>query len=266
MHDVEFFPFRALLCPLFCAALLACTLTRDLDGLTDNHLSDPWSCLGQPAWTTKPRPETIRVISMDGASSATPEKGSYKIVPGVRFKVCYLRDPECKNPIHGPTVVPDSGTVDIPTPATDNFYFEYESDSVYAPGVTYLTLSRDRLEKPIFLASMPIDSLPDLVKLVRVTLDPQKAVLIVRVLSCDHDSSGVVGATLRTEPEWRVYYSSSGIPTPHASAMDTDGMAGLINLDEGTLSIYATRADGIPLGMISVNVRPGVFHVATVGP
>jgi hypothetical protein len=79
------------------------------------------------------------------------------------------------------------------------------------------------------------------------------------------DSTGalIAGAAVASTPTYTVKYNKGGIPSGSATVTDTDGIAYIMNVAPGTVSVTATKTgDTIPAH--NVNVRASVFTTTEI--
>jgi hypothetical protein len=219
-----------------------------------------WSCLGQKAPPASTSGATVTVtLHLTDIITEQP-------VAGVSARVCHKMDTDCQQPITtglqsdslGRIVaqVPSGfdGFVDVlPTGAMPGSYF------IYPPVIT----DRDVPYIPI----IQVASLGTFAQLAGATLLPDRGNVFLGARDCtDAPAQGIqltaAGADAATIP----FYLVKRIPSTHATATDTDGYGGMLNVRPGSATISGVLPSGQVMGTVAVFAKAAWLTYTTLVP
>lgn len=96
------------------------------------------------------------------------------------------------------------------------------------------------------------------------TQDAAKGVIAVAVQ--DENDQGVAGAMVSSTPAAAKYcYNSGGFPNKNSTMTDSDGIAYMLNLPPGEVTVTATK-EGLTFQAHVVNARAGAFTTTPIQP
>jgi hypothetical protein len=251
---------------------------------------DPWACIFEPHGPADPNAHvavTLRVMdgvaastaagAVDGGSDLDTISGTW--LPGVAVRACDLRDPLCLDSTTALTTdVQGAVTFDV-TGDFAGFFDLRRSDLVPA------TLYPGRLVAGVTAVSYPAYSvtpqeiweLGKTITMHPVSLAPDGGLghTVVTIYDCeDHQAPGVAVTYAVLGPKGMPFYFKGGLPTTAVAQTDSYGLAGAINVPEGTLTVTAmlTGDGGAPtsapagttLGSTTFDVRPGAITFAWI--
>jgi hypothetical protein len=217
---------------------------------------EDWSCLNRPVQPSSApvfagaAPRVIYSMQMVDLSSGA-------IYRSIQVRACSLTDVTCANPLTGSLSVNEQGTVDIPLFQNFTGYLEITGSDI-VPQIFYLNEPLQLQTKPEWpLAMVALASLPPLVQLLGVELQPTAGLIALRVFDCQaHPAAGV---SLSTEARAALpWYFVDGLPSGTESQTGSEGLAGFVNVPPG-LAVFeaATRGGEMLGGRQSLVVRPG---------
>jgi hypothetical protein len=89
---------------------------------------------------------------------------------------------------------------------------------------------------------------------------------VIAMIVADANMTAVKGASVSSSPAAQKYcYNQGGFPNKSATATDTDGIAYMINLPPGDVTVNA-RMTGVTYVSHKVNARPGVLTTTVIQP
>ena len=89
---------------------------------------------------------------------------------------------------------------------------------------------------------------------------------LIAVIVRDADGKNVAGATVSTQPASAKYcYQLNGYPNKGATETDTDGLAYMVNVPAGNVTVSATKT-GITFYSHVVNARAGTMTTTVIVP
>jgi hypothetical protein len=239
----------AALCGSGCSLVLAtdavqCSVDADCvargadfaENVCVEHLCQPppdptWACVGHVAAPTGKTIDgkfrLIDVISQAAVKEAT-------------IKRCSKLDPGCAEPLETPTVAAD-GTFSVSFLDTFNGYLEISSAS-YLPTLYFLDNAVSGVESKITLLTPAMQA--GLNATIGVTSDPAKGGVNVSMLDCTGARAADVSFALAPKGAEVGYYAISSAISATATATDSSGNGGFINVAPGTLTLTAKLAKG----------------------
>lgn len=225
---------------------------------------EDWSCLtsAQPAAPYEPEVPTGRVvytIRLLDLATQTP-------VPDMRVRACALTNLNCDAPVTADLIADAEGWVDVPLPEDFRGYLELESPTT----IPTLYIIPPELPPP-GEAEFPglIPATADYAQLTTVTLGralaDDEAAIALRVFDCSWNTA--VGVSVSSDLAGVPFYFQGGLPNPRATATDVAGLAGIMAIPEGLVTVRAQQANGLdiaePRGVI---VRAGWMSASFFKP
>jgi hypothetical protein len=222
-----------------------------------------WACLSstdEPAAVPVYAQTVARVIY----SIQVVDLSTGQIYPDAQVRACGVADVNCENPVTETLPVDSQGWVDLPLFRDFAGFLEITSSKA-VPYLFYLTepLTQSISEFPLAIISLA--SLPALVQLIGVDIQPGTGVIAVRSFGCDgNPAPGVQMSTSNAGVPW---YFVDGLPTGAGSHTAGDGLSGLVNVPPG-LALFDLKApNGASIrGQQSVVIRPNWLSAAYVRP
>jgi hypothetical protein len=252
--------------------------------------ADPWACV----FEAHPPPDpdmhvavTLRVMdgvapstaagTIDGGSDLDTVSGTW--LPGVAVRSCDLRDPLC---LDSPTTLisDDSGTVTFDLKGDFSGFFDLHRNDLLPA-----TLYPGRLLAGVTAVSYPAYGItPSEVWALARTITNRPIALgtdgglghaIVTIYDCqDHQAPGVEVAYGALGAQTVPFYFHGGLPSVAIGQTDGYGLAGAVNVPDGTLTVTATLTGdggapttappGTVLGSATFDVRPGAITFAWI--
>jgi hypothetical protein len=216
-----------------------------------------WRCLDQPP----PPPPTAPVFAGNAPrviySLQMVDLSSGAIYRSIQVRACALTDVSCSNPLTDMLTVNEQGRVDVPLFQNFTGYLEITSDEL-VPQLFYLTQPLQAQAEPEFpLAMVARTNLVPLVQLLGINPQPTSGMIALRIFDCQADTAS--GVTLSTEDGDAVpWYFVGGLPSGTQTETGPEGLAGFLNVPQGTAVFQAINPDGTLVGGLqSMAVRTG---------
>jgi hypothetical protein len=248
---------------LACGLALGCTeFDPGSDTLLDESDStllppgppgEDWSCLGgeptvAPPVFARDAPRVVYSVQFVDLSSG-------EIYRNIEVRACPLTDVNCTSPVASGLRVDAAGWVDVPLFEGFTGYLEVTSDETI-PYMFYLNEPLEpQTEQEFPLGIVSLANIGPLVGLVGGTYVPGTGVVALRIFDCQGVPAS--GVSLSSEPEGTAFYFAGGLPTNAAKSTGTDGLAGFVNMAEGSTVVQAFTRNGVAIKEPqSVVVRP----------
>jgi hypothetical protein len=217
---------------------------------------DPkWGCLGHVEPRMGGSMVTVKIQLLDIISGAPPKN--------LTVKLCSKFDPPCNGALSPETVAAD-GTVTVKVASDFQGYLDIQGTD-YFPTLVFIDPLFDALNGDIQMITK--GSANGLAMQAKVALDPAKGLVAARTVDCQATrSSGVSVSIFPSGSETGYYLIGSGI-SPSATATDSSGNSGFVNVAPGTPTLTATRGPGgAEIGKVTTLVRAGAITYQIVGP
>jgi hypothetical protein len=247
---------------LACGIMLGCTeFEPGSDTLLDENDSplqpgppgEDWSCLNsgdQPAPPPVFAGNAPRIVY----SVQFVDLSSGDVYRNIEVRACPLTDVNCTNPVASGLRVDAEGWVDVPLFEGFTGYLEVTSQETI-PYMFYLNEPLEpqtQQEFPVGLVSLA--NIGPLVGLVGGTYVPGTGVVALRIFDCQGQPAA--GVSLSSDPDGTAFYFAGGLPTNTATSTGPDGLAGFVNMEEGSTTVQAFTRTDVPIkGPQSVVVR-----------
>lgn len=217
----------------------------------------PWGCLGQLSELTTGLPVTTTFFianALDPITTAGPSGGSdltvltYTPVPGITLEGCNPLDVLCSSPVTAAVVSDDAGGATVVVPDDFSGFFQFVG-SGYLPSKVYV--GHLLADASTFQAPFPMLDVSGTLELASVLkvpmyLDPEAGVghFFFQVYDCfDHVAPGVsFSLAIDGGPDTVQWYLTGGVPSTVATATDTEGAGGTLNVPAGAVLVTATLA------------------------
>jgi hypothetical protein len=217
---------------------------------------DPkWGCIGHVKAPVAGGMDTVSVQLLDLFTQTAAQ--------GVTLKLCNKYDTPCATPLSIPTQ-DAQGFVTVTLPSDLEAYLDVQGGD-YVPSIVFLDHVNAAKNTDILL--VPQTAAVGLANTAKVTLDPTKAILLVRTVDCTGARTDGVSTTLFPLGMATRFYTINQTVTPNATETDSGGNAGFVNVDPGPPAITATIGpSGKEIGKISTLVRAGYLTFQLLGP
>jgi len=250
-----------------CVSKPAVDAGSDAAADADAAIDPIWGCLGTVVFPPAAKPKVKISIPFYELISKQP-------VTDILVRPCARLDVSCANPLTAP-VAPDSkGVVTLDVDANFDGYAEILptfADSGlpnYVPSLAFFSPppADDTVFAPLLLLTPA--SLTTLAATAGNAIDPKLGAVFFVAQDCaGKAAAGVAVTTDRTEATTKGFYLIKGLPSETASATDSAGYGGFINLPTGYVRVNATVHDtGKAIGGTSVLVRPSTITYVYLVP
>jgi hypothetical protein len=217
---------------------------------------DPkWGCLGhveprQPGSTVAIKLQLLDLVSGDPAKNLT-------------VKLCSKYDPPCASPLGAPKAE-GMGFYSVSVASDFQGYYDIQGPG-YVPSLAFLDPVFDVANSDISM--IPVSAEKSLAEGANVPLDPAAGLVAARTVDCQSKrSAGVSVSIFPSDKQTGYYLIGSGI-SPSATATDSSGNSGFVNVDPGTPTLTATRGPGgAEIGKVTTLIRAGAVTYQIVGP
>jgi len=230
------------------------------DGAADSGGDSRWRCLDEPAAPptgTGPFHVTFHLTDV--------LKGEAQV--GVTATLCKKLDVDCELPVGSPGSSDAEGNVAFDVDKGFNGYVSFARADV-TPGLFFFdgAVDRDLLALPVQVLTPPI--VDALTKTAGSPQMPDRGVVLLSTFDCKSAGApGVSYAAQGLDGTALAFYSIGGLPTANASATDSAGYGGFVNVLPGTIAITATvNETHRDLETISLIVRAGTITYSRLVP
>ncbi len=187
-------------------------------------------------------------------------------VPNLAMKLCRKLDTACDAPLQTDLVSDATGRVSFAISAGFDGYLESTSSGImpflyffYPP----VTVDREIPAVPILQAS----AMSTFVDLAGAQLMPDRGHFLARAYNClGQTTDGVSMSSPEGDAATIPFYMIKNFPTIKASATDSSGNGGLLNLHPGTATLSGKLADGSSIGVLSAMIRAGRITYTAMVP
>ncbi len=262
------------------AAVETTTVISPRDGGGDAAAVGAWDCLNQlpeeldPDLQVDVKMQVMDAIqpstaagAVDGGSDLDTVTGAW--LPGVSVRVCAVLDPDCQNAPKA-VLTSEAGIAEFDLTGDFAGFFDLRrSDLVPAtlyPG--HLLAGQKTASVPAY--GIRPTAFQDLAMSAGTTVilgaDAGVGHAVVTIYDCqDHQAQGVSLTYSPSDPRAVPFYFNGGLPSADATETDGYGLAGIVNVQTGTLMVKATLAANMtPVGSATFDVRPGALTFAWI--
>jgi hypothetical protein len=248
-------------------------------------VDDDWSCLANPNEVLDPNlrvdvkvlvmnalDQSVSAGSVDGGSDLDTISGVG--LPGVAVRTCAVRDPDCING-SAAEITDDGGRVDFVMSGDFEGFLDFRRPDL-VPSTLYpgnLLSGQTTANFPAFLIdTQTFVALAESASSTPPCVDEDGGLghVIVTIYDChDHQAPGVSVTYDNHASSILPFYFKGGFPSTTASQTDSFGLAGAINIPQGSLDVSASfhppgDAAAIPVGNVNIVVRPGGITFAWI--
>jgi hypothetical protein len=229
--------------------------TTCVEHVCQTKVDPKWGCLGKVEPRKPGSMVTIKLQLLDLVSTA-PAKN-------LTVKLCSKYDPPCASPLGTPKPEAD-GFYSVTVASDFQGYYDIQGPG-YLPSLAFLDPVFDEANSDISL--IPASAAKSLAAGAGVTLDPDAGLVAARTVDCQSQrTSGVSVSIFPSKKETGYYLIGSGI-SPSATATDSSGNSGFVNVEPGTPTLTATRGQGgAEIGKVTTLIRAGSVTYQIVGP
>lgn len=210
-----------------------------------------WSCLDDPPATNSNTSGTQSV------SYSVPLRSLFGApLANVTTRICLPADPTCSTPLSTVDGLAPGDVLVVQVPEGFNGFLEIKADA-HIPYLVYMRrpVVRDMVDDSPFLLT-PINGVTQLATLLNVEVVPELALIAISAVDCAW--KGVAGVTFSNDLGGRAFYFIDGLPNVNASATDSQGYGGFINVPIRVTEIEGhIQADGRLVGARTVLPRVG---------
>jgi hypothetical protein len=221
---------------------------------------DPnWTCLDEARVEVTPIvPERVRIL-VPFVDVVTGQQ-----VPNVEVRACERLDTECQTP-SATGVSNEAGEADLRLPGGFNGYLRWQATDIY-PTMFFIgsPLIADAILPVNVISPAVFEGLNAQFR--SIALEDRTAV-VVNVKNCSGaPAAGVNLSVPDGDAATRVFYIVDGLFPPSQTETTVAGLARVINVPPGNISISGSLADGREMGRVTVLTQPGVATVTNLRP
>jgi hypothetical protein len=225
-------------------------------------ITDPkWSCLDQPAVaTTEPGPFNV-TFKLTDILSQSPQVG-------ITAKACRKLDVNCEKPDGASLLTDENGEVTFQIARGFTGYMEFSGGTIM-PGMYFFNPPVDSDRASVAVQIVTPGIVDALTKSIGSPQQPDLGLMLINAQDCQGAAgvnvTFVAGGTGQGAPG---FYSIGGLPASNATATDSAGYGGFVNVTPGTVPIKGiiNDIDGIEMQTISLLVRAGTITYGRVVP
>jgi hypothetical protein len=221
--------------------------------------ADPsWACLGEEAAAASRPPNQVRmIVPLTNAISNQP-------TPGIEVRACERIDVDCLMPVAA-GVSNDAGEADLLLPGGFDGYLRWEGPDIY-PTLFFLgaAVMADGIFPVSVLTPQFFESLNEPF---HDELVEDRSAIVVYVKDCTGTEGVGVSLSLpEGDDATRVFYMIDGLFPASQNETSAAGLAGVVNVPSGYISIAGVLSDGREIGTAVVLTRPGFATFVNLGP
>jgi hypothetical protein len=217
-----------------------------------------WSCLGTGSW---PTPEQRKMSVIFRIGDLVTEQPA----PGVSARLCHKLDFGCSQPIAGGMISDAGGNLPIQVDPGFDGYVE-----LTPPGhmkAIYFFNPPVAGDREIALPVVRAEDLGLFAGLAGHPPIPGRGHVMLGAYDCRGDAAeGITLSSVDADDRTSSFYLIKKVPSITASATDSSGRGGIINLRAGSISVSGVLSDGRPIGTVGLFVRPDQITYTTLLP
>jgi hypothetical protein len=218
-----------------------------------------WGCLGQSVW-----PDAG--VGTVNVTIGLRDLITYQPVAGVGARLCRKLDTKCEQPILDGVQSDASGTLAFQAPLGFDGYVELNPDGAI-PGLYFFYPPLTEPRDVPFIPILPLSELSTFAQLVGGEITPGRGQLVVGAYNClQIPAEGVTLSSAEADAASMPFYLIKGVPSSKATATDSSGYGGIINLLPGTATLTGKIGNGESLGIESVLMRADEITYTTLLP
>jgi hypothetical protein len=218
-----------------------------------------WSCLGGVSWPPpEPRPATV-IFQLRDLIKDEP-------AVGVTARLCRKLDFDCMQPLASGMRGDNEGTLTVEVGSGFDGYVELTSPD-RLPGIYffYPPVSGDRV-----IPNVPLIRQAELQQFATLAGRPVvygRGHVMLGAYNCRQEpADGVRLSSEDADANTTPFYLVKRVPSATATATDSSGRGGMINLRAGSISISGVTGDGRPIGSVGLFVRAGTITYTSLLP
>lgn len=218
-----------------------------------------WSCLGSVVW---PTPQTSTVT----ATLYLKDLVTDEPVAGVSAKVCRKLDTACEQPVTTGLVSDASGALVIQAQAGFDGYVEISpNNKLRGSYYFYPPLASDR--KVTYVPLLSMAALTAWASSVGTQLMADRSHVFIGAYNClSQPATGVRFRSNDSDVSTVPFYLIKRVPSMTATATDSDGRGGMLNLRPGSITLRGELPTGESIGTVSVVLRQGEVTYTSLLP
>jgi hypothetical protein len=221
---------------------------------------DPtWGCLDEPRVpaSTDPGPFAVTLHLQDIIGGPHV---------GVKAKLCKKLDVACDDPQSDEIASNSAGDVVLSVPRAFAGYVSLTADDIMQ-GIYFFspTVDSDRTLQVQIVSPGIADALT---KSLGSPQKPENGIILLNVADCEGKAAvGVNYSSDATNADAIVFYSVDGLPASTATATDSSGYGGLVNVAPGTIAVTGKSGDDMRnMGTVSLVVKAGAITYSKLVP
>jgi hypothetical protein len=217
-----------------------------------------WACLTQPNEPSTSVTVTVEFKTVD-LLKLTP-------IPGVRLTLCAKMDANCQQPIGSTYQSDQAGEIKVEMPKGFDGYFQTEGDGLY-PMLFFPPNTRQQ-HAPGTLPMVAASFVGTMFSGVGGPISADRTVIMTTALDCQaNPASGLILSADPVDDRTVGYVIQGGLPNRTASATDSSGTGGFVNIKPGNAVITSTMAStNEKIGTVAVQTRTGSITMGLVMP
>ena len=218
-----------------------------------------WGCLGTIAWPDASVGYVDVTINLKDLITYNP-------VGGVGARLCRKLDTKCEQPILDGVQSDASGKLAFQAPLGFDGYAELTPPGAI-PGLYFFYPPLTETRDVPFIPILPLSELSTFAGLVGGQIMPGRGQLVIGVYDClKVPGDGVTFSSAEADTASMPFYLIKGAPSSKATATDSSGYGGIINLLPGTATLTGKLGSGESLGIESVLMRADEITYTTLLP
>jgi hypothetical protein len=218
-----------------------------------------WSCLGSVVWPSAGTGKFAATLSLKDIITGGP-------FSGVAARVCRRLDVTCDQPIATGYVSDNQGKLTIDLPSGFDGYLELQSTDAI-PGLYFFNPPLTEAREVPFVPILPLAQITMFGQILGAQLATDRGLMALAAYDCFRAAAGGVSiVSPNADAESTPFYMIKGIPTTKATATDSSGYAGFLNLPPGSVTVSGKLASGATIGTLSVLMRASQMTYTTMLP
>jgi hypothetical protein len=191
---------------------------------------------------------------------------TYQPVAGVNARLCRKLDTQCEQPILAGLQSDALGKLVLQTPMGFDGFVELTSPGALSGLYFFYPPVTQPLEIPL-VPILPMTELSTFAQLVGADLLQGRGHLVVGTYDCTHTSAaGVSFSSAEADSQSLPFYMVKGVPSSKATATDSSGWGGFLNLLPGTATLSGKLSSGQSLGVESTLIRADTITYTALLP
>jgi hypothetical protein len=232
-----------------------CKLVSSPDAATNTA----WGCLGNVTW-----PDAG--VGSVSVTMNTQDLITTKPIAGVVARLCRKLDTKCEQPILDGMQSDASGNLLLQVPLGFDGFAELTATGALSGLYFFYPPVTEALDIPL-VPILPMSELSTFVTIVGGDVVPGRGHLVLGTYDCLHaPAGGVTFESLEADSKSLPFYMVKGVPSSKATATDSSGWGGFLNLLPGTATLSGKLSDGQTLGIESTLIRADTITYTALLP